>query len=118
NRDALYYEWINTNWDHLRWNTEEDALNDARVRKAFALATDRKAINDGYWGPGWANIAVLHPDYPEGWSQEKVLTLPGHNPETKEEDRAEAGRLLEAAGYPNGAGINIVIVPNPTSGYS
>lgn len=111
NGDAQYFEWVNTNWDHLRWNMDVEALADARVRKAISWATDRPEIANGYYGPGWANIAVTHPDYPEGWSQERVLSEPGFNPDTLEEDRAEAGRMLEAAGYPNGAGIHIVIVP-------
>ncbi len=111
NPDASYFEWINSNWDHFRWNTEVPALGDARVRTAFSLATDRAELNDGYYGPGWAWSAVTHPDYPEGWSQEKVLSLPGFNPSTKDADRAEAAALLEAAGYPNGAGLELVVVP-------
>lgn len=111
NGDALYYEWTDSNWDHFRWNTATPALADARVRKAFALAIDRAAINDAYYGPGWSWAAVTHPDYQEGWSREKTLTVPGYNPDTKDEDRAEAARLLEAAGYADGAGIDLVLIP-------
>lgn len=117
NKDANYYEWVNTNWDHLRWNTEVPALGDARVRKAFSLATDRADVADGYYGPGWAWSAVGHPDYPEAWSQDQVRALPGFNADTKEADRAEAAALLEAAGYPGGAGIEIVIVPQVTGAF-
>lgn len=114
--DVLTYSSIGSNWDHLRWNTENPALADHRVRTAFARATDRQDINDAHYGPGgWGWGAITHPDYPEGWNQDKVKTLPGFNPETKDADRADAAAMLEAAGYPNGAGIEIVIVPQVTA---
>ena len=46
--------------------------------------------------------AALNPMFPEAWGPDKVKALPGYNPDTKEQDRQEAHKLLEAAGYPNG----------------
>ncbi|MPZ99118.1 MAG: hypothetical protein GEU80_07215 [Dehalococcoidia bacterium] len=115
--DALFYEWPNTNWDHIRPNTMHEVLSDFRVRKAMQLAVDYVELNDGYWGPGWTWNAVAHPAYPESWDEDKVQTLPGYNPDTKEQDRAEAGKLLDAAGYPNGAGVRFEIMPQISSSY-
>jgi peptide/nickel transport system substrate-binding protein len=116
-RDALFYEWPNTNWDHLRFHHEHAAFSDFRVRKALQLSIDYPELNDGYWGPGWTWNAVAHPAYPETWGQDKVRTLPGYNPDNKEADRAEAAKLLEAAGFANGQGINFTILPQLGSSY-
>jgi ABC-type transport system substrate-binding protein len=103
--DALYYTWIDSNWNHLRPHVGFAPFKDFRVRKAISLAIDYAAINDGYFGSGWGYQASVHPGFPEGWKPNKVRSLPGFNPETKAQDRAEANRLLSAAGFPNGRGI-------------
>jgi ABC-type transport system substrate-binding protein len=36
--------------------------------------------------------------------------MPGYNPDTKQQDIAEAKRLMEAAGFPNGRGIEYEII--------
>jgi peptide/nickel transport system substrate-binding protein len=104
--DALLYTWIDSNWNHLRPNTTFGPFKDFRVRKAISLAIDYAAINDGYFGSGWGYQASVHPGFPEGWKPQKVRSLPGFNPETKTQDRAEANKLLAAAGYPNGKGLD------------
>jgi ABC-type transport system substrate-binding protein len=76
----------------------------------MSLAIDRAAMNDTYYGPGWAYQAVLSPGFPEGWKPDQVKMLPGFNPDTKEQDRAEAGRLMAAAGYPNGRGLDFEVL--------
>jgi len=111
NRDANYYEWVGVNWDHFRWNLANPALADARVREAFWLATDRAQINDAYYGPGWGWAAAAIPHFQEAWKQDHLQTLPGYGAATREADRAEAVRLMDAAGYPEGDGISLVIVP-------
>jgi peptide/nickel transport system substrate-binding protein len=103
--DANYYTWVDSNWMHFRPNMSYAPFADFRVRKAMMLATDHAALGDGYWGEGWGYQAALHPGFPEAWKSDKVKTLPGYNPETKEADRAEAVKMMEAAGYANGAGI-------------
>jgi len=108
--DALLYTWIDTNWNHLRPSVEYGPFKDFRVRNALHLAMDRDNINDGLYGPGWGYQASLSPAFPEGWKPDKVKGLPGFNPATKVQDRAEAKKLLEAAGYPNGKGIDFEII--------
>ena len=107
--DALLYTWVDSNWNHLRPSVEYAPFKDFRVRKAISLAIDYAALNDGFYGPGWAYQASVHPGFEEGWKPGKVKTLPGFNPNTKTADRAEAQKLLAAAGFPNGKGIDIQV---------
>ena len=104
--DALYYFWVDSNWPHYRPNMAFEPFRDFRVRKGMQLATDVAALGDGYYGPGWGYQAALLADYPEGWKADKVKTLPGYNPDTKEADIAEGAKMLSAAGFPNGAGVD------------
>jgi ABC-type transport system substrate-binding protein len=104
--DALFYEYGGINWQYMRPNLARvKALQDVRVRKALRYAIDFKEVGDGYHGSGWNYLAAMHPGFPEGWSEDKVKTLPGYNPATKDKDRAEALKMLDAAGFKNGAGI-------------
>src|SRR4051812_23712908 len=50
------------------------------------------------------------------WTSDMVSQKPGWNPKTKQQDLAEALRLLEAAGHPKGEGISFSIPPFPTPG--
>jgi ABC-type transport system substrate-binding protein len=108
--DANLYAWVDGNWDYFRPSLDFGPFKDFRVRKALSLAIDYAAINDGYYGPGWAYQASISPGFIEGWQPDKVKTLPGYNPDTKEQDRAEANKLIAAAGYPNGKGIDFRVL--------
>ena len=84
-------------------------FNDVRVRKAMDLAIDRQAMSS-LLGAG---KGVIHPPVVFGWdpfslSQEELLKLPGYNPATKQQDIAEAKRLLAEAGYPNGFKTSVI----------
>lgn len=107
--DTLLYTWVDSNWNHLRPSVEYAPFKDFRVRKAISLAIDYAEINDGFYGPGWAYQASVHPGFVEGWKPDKVKKLPGFNPETKAADRAEASKMLSAAGFPNGKGLDIQV---------
>ncbi len=79
-------------------------FNDVRVRRAINLAADRQAmIQNATFGEG-----IINPPGTYGWKkgyaipQDELLKLPGYNPETKQQDIAQAKRLLLDAGYPNG----------------
>jgi ABC-type transport system substrate-binding protein len=87
-------------------------FKDYRVRHAMHLAFDYKANGDAVYGVdgGWVWQAALNPMFPEAWSPDKVKGLPGYNPDTKAADLAEAKKLMEAAGYPNGRGIEYEII--------
>ncbi len=108
--DANLYTWVDQNWQHIRPSLEYAPFKDFRVRKALHLAGDYKAMGDGYYGDGWTYQAALNPMFPEAWGPEKVKSLPGYNPDTKAKDREEAGKLLAAAGFPNGKGLDFELM--------
>jgi peptide/nickel transport system substrate-binding protein len=108
--DANLYATVDQNWQHIRMSVEYPPFKDFRVRKALHLTGDYKSMAEGYYGDGWAYQASLNPMFPEAWGPDKVKSLPGYNPDTKEKDRAEAHKLLTAAGYPNGKGIDFEII--------
>ncbi len=76
----------------LRFNTTQPPFDDARVRRAFALAVDRRALVESVTLGGQAPAATLTPS-----------GLPGYTPPTGVAcDPAAARRLLAEAGYPEG----------------
>jgi peptide/nickel transport system substrate-binding protein len=91
-------------WDHIALNTQRPFFADARVRNAFKLSFDYKALAEPT-GEGWLYSGPLHAMFPEAMPTADAAKLPGYNADTKEEDRAEAQRLMTAAGYEAGAGI-------------
>jgi peptide/nickel transport system substrate-binding protein len=108
--DALHYEWIDCNWNHVRPSMDYAPFKDFRVRQAIHLALDYAAIGNGVYGSGWGYQAALTPGYQEAWKPNKVRSLPGYNPDTKEEDRAEGLKMMEAAGYPKGKGLEFDVM--------
>ena len=115
NPEANLYTTVDQNWQHIRPSMAYAPFKDLRVRKALFMAGDYKAMADGYYGDGWAYQASLNPMFPEAWGPDKVKSLPGYNPDTKEKDRAEAKKMLEAAGFPNGKGLDFeIIFQNPS----
>jgi len=80
--------------------TDKKPLNDIRVRKALAMAIDRKAIVEKYWG-GDAEI-LAHP-YPPTWEEVYTpLNELGEAAELYRYNPEKAKKLLKEAGYPNG----------------
>ena len=116
--DALLYSWIDTNWNHLRPGMAYQPFQDFRVRRAIFLSIDYAAIGNAVYGTGWGYQGPLSPAYPEAWKPDKLRTLPGFNPDTKAQDRADAAKLLAAAGYPGGAGLDFDIIHSPVLGIS
>lgn len=78
-----------------RFNVTKPPFNDARVRRAFALATDKPRIiaklTKGAEKPATHFV-------PEGVANYSAATAPGFDPET-------ARKLLAEAGYPGGKGF-------------
>jgi peptide/nickel transport system substrate-binding protein len=110
NPDALVYTWIDCNWNHIRPSMSYAPFKDIRVRKAIHLAMDYAAIGNGVYGSGWGYQAALNPGFVEAWKPNKVRSLPGYNPDTKAADIAEGQKLMSAAGYPNGKGIDFDVL--------
>jgi peptide/nickel transport system substrate-binding protein len=80
--------------------TDKKPFNDIRVRKALAMAIDRKKIADRYWG-GDAEI-LAHP-YPPPWEEVYTpLNKLGEAAEIYSYNPEKAKKLLREAGYPNG----------------
>jgi oligopeptide transport system substrate-binding protein len=76
-------------------NTKRKPLDDARVRRALALAIDREEITRTATGAGELSAHSLVP-----------LGIPNYTPEKfGEENVKEAQRLLAEAGFPNGRGF-------------
>ncbi|MBL4776062.1 MAG: ABC transporter substrate-binding protein [Mariprofundus sp.] len=79
-----------TTFSYIGLNLQDDTLNDVRVRRALALALDRKKLKRALFAdlPQLAE-SVLTPTH---WASSSLPSLPF--------DLAEAGRLLDAAGFP------------------
>ncbi|MBI2912184.1 MAG: ABC transporter substrate-binding protein [Chloroflexi bacterium] len=85
-------------------------FNDIRVRRAMHLAIDRQAmIGTLTFGTGIANPPGMNGGR-TGWviPQEELKTLPGWR-QPKEQDRAEARRLLAEAGFANGFTFTMLV---------
>lgn len=77
---------------------------DLRVRKAIHLVIDRDEMVAAKWGArenGLLAAPVPPPLQPYGLTEEELYEIPGYR-KPKDEDIAEAKKLMEAAGYPDG----------------
>lgn len=90
--------WVN--WNRKPWT-------DVRVRRAVHLALDRQeAIN--ILEKGFAEIAGFFPPSVDGAiSKEELLKMPGYR-QPKNQDIAEAKKLLAEAGFPNGFPVELM----------
>ena len=91
-------------WDHFAVNMKLDQFKDDRVRQALQLAMDYKAFAEPL-GKGWLYTGPIHSMFPESIPSEEIAKLPGYNPATKQADIANAVKLMEAAGFKDGAGL-------------
>ena len=105
------------------FNTEKPPFNDVKIRKAFALAIDKKHIADtifeGYRSPAASLVCEGVSDPANGSSfMEKSLKeykSPFHIDEY-EKDLEEAKKLMKEAGYPGGVGFPQVKYLNNAGG--
>ncbi|RLT27207.1 MAG: ABC transporter substrate-binding protein [Chloroflexi bacterium] len=91
-------------WDHFAVNLKLPQFQDDRVRQAFQLALDYKGFSDPL-GSGWLYAGPVHSMFPESLTSEDISKMAGYNPATKAADLANAQKLMEAAGFPQGQGI-------------
>src|SRR5215467_12830983 len=90
----------NNGTTNLIVNRETAPFNDPKLRRALALALDRQAFID-ILSEGKSKIGAVMLPLPEGsWGMppEDVAKLPGYGRDI-EQNRAEARKLMEAAGY-------------------
>lgn len=110
-RDLQYGEYVNDSNDALYLRRDRAPFDDIRTRKAIHLAVDRQAILN----IAWAGLGGINPPGMNGartgWviPQEELLKLPGYR-QPKDQDLAEAKRLLAEAGYAQGLRFSLKYV--------
>jgi|GEM_PF-1465057 len=115
--EALFYRSPMNTITHLNVNPMTvPAFQDQRVRKAWQLVRDIKDIADPISAPGWQMSGPFHPNHDMSLKHADLLKIAGYNPDTKEQDTAEARKLMEAAGYPEGAGISFGFMSSGATG--
>ena len=107
---------------YLNLNCKKDAFKDARVRKAFSLAIDRKYVAEtimqgtytaagNFMGPGWTDTD----------GSEFVENSNGGKPyidvDNYEANLEEVKKLMADAGYPDGKGFPKISYTTNDSGY-
>jgi peptide/nickel transport system substrate-binding protein len=110
--DAVVAIGPRSTWDNFVMNLTRPPFNDARVRKAVALATDREkmvAIAVEGWGEQGGYIG---PHTPFGLDPEALQQYPQFQPDMQKR-RAEARRLLAEAGYPKGLDVELLLRRGP-----
>lgn len=101
--DLMYYNYAPGYNYGFRFKLDQPPYNDQRVRKAFQLALDRFEMrNTIAQGEGVVN-SFSAPGFRTGWglSEQELRSVPGWR-QQKDQELAEARRLLAEAGYPNG----------------
>jgi peptide/nickel transport system substrate-binding protein len=87
--------WV---WSGLRFNVTRKPFDDVRVRRALHLAIDRDALNQIAWDGNSEPSAAVPPVYGKfALPKDELLKQPGYR-KPKDEDLAEAKKLLDAAG--------------------
>ena len=102
-RDGVYARNINALGVSIFMKQDGPPYSDLRVRRALHLALDRQELNQvTTLGEGTISPPGT-PAIKAGWAipQEELLKLPGYR-QPKDQDVAEAKRLLAEAGYPQG----------------
>ena len=104
--EALPAAWILPYYVSLR----REPWDDINARRAIHLAINRQAytdlIEEGLGGPqGFFQVGWLG-----GFSEEELLSRPGFR-QPKDDDIAEARRLLQEAGVPEGHQVNVLTPP-------
>jgi dipeptide transport system substrate-binding protein len=95
-------EQAGLNVGYLAYQTTKKPFDDVRVRKAFNMAMNKKAIVDAvFLGSG---VPATNPIPPSMWSYNKSIKDDEYNPEA-------AKKLLAEAGYPNGLETDLWAMP-------
>ncbi|MGE0598222.1 MAG: ABC transporter substrate-binding protein [Dehalococcoidia bacterium] len=98
-------------------NSARPALQDPKIWKAFQLITDYKGTNDAVSGDGlWNYTGPFLSVFSQATQPDQIAKMPGFNPATKDQDIAEAKKLMEAAGHKDGQGLSLVFTPSAADG--
>lgn len=92
------------------FNRRRAPFTDARVRKAFSLAIDRRALVDSVLGG--LGVATTHGVVPPGFADYPYDTVP-----TTTFDPERARALLAEAGFPGGRGLPTVFLQVNNNGF-
>ena len=115
-KDAVLVSWPFNSWNHFRFNTTRDPFGDPRVRLALHLVYDRKRLEDSQLGEGfWQSSGPSPSGFVDALQPDELAKMPGFRDE-KDEDIAEAKRLMDAAGYPTG-GVRFTMMPGTGGSY-
>ena len=101
--DVQWGTRVSDAFDNNQFKVTEPPFDDIRVRQAFHLAIDRQALTAG--------DAIISGPIPQAlpfWAipQPELLTRPGYR-QPKDQDLAEAKRLLDGAGYADGLEVTM-----------
>src|SRR5262249_35731920 len=89
----------------LRFNVTRQPFTDPRVRRAFALATDKRRLVKKFFVTGEKPAFHLVPDFAANY----------HPPQGLSFDPAQARKLLAEAGFANGQGFPQIESPFPAA---
>ncbi|MDP2953952.1 MAG: ABC transporter substrate-binding protein, partial [Chloroflexota bacterium] len=96
---------------NLGMNTKRKPFDDARVRKAIFLAVDRQAGNQVIQQGEGLIGGLFPPTSYWAFPQDELLRMPGYR-QPKDQDLAEAKRLMAEAGYPSGFKSTLLARPD------
>jgi peptide/nickel transport system substrate-binding protein len=110
--DAVIAIGPRAGWDAFVMNLSKPPFNDPRVRHAVALATDREKMI-AIAAEGWGVLGgYIGPHTPYALPLEELKQYPQFGDDMAQR-RAEATRLLAAAGYPHGVDVELVLRRGP-----
>ncbi|MDP2951788.1 MAG: ABC transporter substrate-binding protein [Chloroflexota bacterium] len=99
--DAVVQKALNLQMPNMGMNTKRKPFDDPRVRKAIFLAIDRQVGNQVVQQNEGRVGGPFPPTSPWALPESELLQMPGYR-QPKDQDLAEAKRLLAEAGYATG----------------
>ena len=114
--DAIWYQEPNFGWNYFAGSMKLPFMQDERVRKAIHYSIDFEAMGSPYGD--WLYSGPHHVMYAESHTSDEIKAMFPYNPDTKAEAIAEAVKMMDAAGYPGGAGIKYEMAQGSGAGLS
>jgi ABC-type transport system substrate-binding protein len=73
-------------------------------------------MDQAYGKGNWDYSGPIPSGMPGTWSAEETAKKPGWDPDTKQKDISDGLKMLDAAGFPNGKGLEFKLLPYPLEG--